>query len=185
MILKKFKEAGVITPNLLVVVGGSLWLCVLILYIVTASNVTSSELVEGFQNDPKERAKQVYGWQRDAWWTLVGFHVVELLIVAGEALYFEGKNWIYSTLVIATAICISLYAAILHACMIFGSMYFYIDNLNSKTDHNPWGIVAVQTSGAALILGFLANSAMVAALWSYFHRKVEKVTVNGRYRMLN
>jgi hypothetical protein len=159
-ILKDFGDAQVYRPRLLAGVGAVTWVIVAALYIAAA---TDSKLVE---------------WQKNAWWILFGFHLVEAILVFFEAKTFRGTFWPFSTLVIGNALFITVYAAVLHGvCLVEKSL---VDATS------PWENSAVRFSGVALIFAVLGNSMMVGALWSYFHKKVGTGTVASRaaYRIV-
>lgn len=148
-IVDRFKDAGVPQTTLLQIWGAILYVAVLALYAVSLDNAT--------------------GWQHDAWIALIVLHLVEAVLVFFEAIYFMGETWWYSQFVIGNALVITFYAAVLHIVSV-------VENLLEDT---PWNNTLVAASGAAIITALLANSAMVAVLWSYFH-KTSKTKISSR-----
>ena len=140
MITDKFKAAGLKWLGLLQGAGFLLWAGVLIAYSFSAHYAT--------------------GWQRQGWGAVIALHALELLIVAGEAIKTEGKTWQYSTLVIANALVTVALAASFH---IIAATSYTIQNPTKSPYTNDNLTIA---SAAAIILGIIANSMKVAALWA-------------------
>ena len=147
MITDKFKAVGIQGLWLLQGGGFLLWVGVLIAYCFSAHYAT--------------------GWLREGWAVIITLHALELFIVAGEAIKFEGKTWQYSTIVIANALVTVALAVSFH---IIAATSYVIQNPTKSPYANDNLTI---TSAAAIVLGTIANSMMVAVLWSYFHRSVK------------